>query len=81
MKTFYKSYLRAFQKYDQSLLNEVPVIETITQYALVLNVKANQLLRRASLNEIINLAGFQKELFETGRDYVQKFSILLRKKS
>ena len=77
MKNFYKSYLRAFEKYAQTILTQYFIVRSITAYALALNLKAEHLLRRASLNKLINLQKFQKEMFEMGRDYVRTLAIML----
>ncbi|MEJ7769474.1 MAG: hypothetical protein WKF89_16770 [Chitinophagaceae bacterium] len=77
MTSFYKSYIRAFQKFAQAKLY---TISSIIRYASILNLKANELLLRASLNKLGDLAKLQKELFETGRDYVKKFSLALKQR-
>ncbi|MEJ7739654.1 MAG: hypothetical protein WKF97_19690 [Chitinophagaceae bacterium] len=80
MKSFYKTYVFEFQKCAQSSLDRVSLIKRLPRFANILNLKANQLLRQASSNNITGLPKLQKELFEMGRDYVQKFSLILRQK-
>ena len=72
MHSFYKSYIRAFDKYADAALESKQLL-TITQFALMINLKANQLLQRATLNELVELPLLQKALFEGGRDYIHKF--------
>ena len=72
------SYLRAFRKYAQSHLNKYSGFIEIGNYAGLLTEKANQLITRAALNKTINLANLQKDLFEAGGIYIQKFTAQFR---
>ena len=78
MVSFYKSYIRAFKKFSQAKLY---TISSIIRYASVVNLKAIELLQRASLNKLYDFAKLQKEIFETGRDYVRKFSHILKQRN
>ena len=45
---------------------------------VLINLKAIQLLQRASLNKLADFAKLQTEIFEAGKDYIQKFAISLK---
>ena len=75
-----KSYLSEFRQYAQSSLDDIYWGKRMTRYALTLNLKANKLLRLATLNKVLNLPKLQTEMFEMGRDYVRKFGLLIMPK-
>jgi hypothetical protein len=79
LKNIYKSYLQSFNNYAKLSLSKVLLIKRISRFARMLTLKANQLLRRAMVNNVYNLELLRKELFESGKEYVRKFSSQLKK--
>ncbi len=74
MQSFNPSYLRCFVKSAQASLDKSSCYKEIVPFANSLNEKANQLLARASLNETVDIPKLQRDLFETGREYIKKFA-------
>ena len=74
----YASYVRAFRKYAQSLMGKSLFIKKLWRFMAMLTAKANELLDRAALNKLINVPKLQKELAETTKAYIRRFSALLR---
>lgn len=71
---FHLSYIKAFRKYAESIMNELTEFTQIGNYANLLTDKANQLINRAALNGEIDLVDLEKDIFETGKIYKKKFS-------
>ena len=80
MQSLYPSYVRAFEKCSQAALENRAFFKTITPFALIISEKANELIRRASLNPQIDLPKLQKEIFELGSEYIHQFADIVRKK-
>jgi hypothetical protein len=76
----YLSYLRAFRKYANSLLNISTDIRQIRKYANFLTEKVAELCLRAKLNNRINLSNLQRDLYQCGKAYIKKFSNKFNKK-
>jgi len=74
MKSLNPSYVRCFVKSAQASLDNSSSYKEIVPFANNLNKKANQLLLRASLNKAVDMQKLQRDLFETGREYIRKFS-------
>lgn len=66
--------MRAFIKYAEEALQTYLGNRDMHGFAMALNEKANQLIKRASLNPEVDHVSLQKEMFETGRDYIRKIS-------
>jgi|GEM_PF-1868275 len=73
MNFFYRSYLRCFVKSAQASLDRSTCYKEIVPYANCLNEKANQLLLRASFNKTVDISKLQKDLFQTGKEYIKLF--------
>lgn len=73
MKSLYQSYIRCFVKSAEALLDNSSCYKEIVPFANFLNAKANQLLLRALSNKTVDIQHLQRELFETGREYIRKF--------
>ena len=73
MNSFDRSYLRCFVKSAQASLDKSTCYKEIVPYANSLNEKANQLLLRASFNKTVDIPKLQRNLFETGREYIKMF--------
>lgn len=71
---FYPSYVRAFIKFaDFHLFKSIAYLQIVI-FAKLLTEKATQLVKRASLNRI-DACQLQKELFELGRNYINRFAM------
>ena len=73
MRSLHKCYIRAFEKFSQEDFDTRNRYKTMTGFALILNVKANELIKRAELNNRIDLTEFRKEISEVGCQFVRKF--------
>lgn len=79
MKSFHKSYIRAFVKFAQSAIDN-RTFKTLSRYAIMISNKANELIQRASLNVRIDLEKLRKEIYDLGKEYIHKFGEELRHK-
>ncbi len=66
--------MRAFTRFADDALKTYRVNKDMLGFATALNEKANELIKRAALNPRVDHIGLQKELFETGRDYIRKIA-------
>lgn len=67
-------YVNSFIKFAKVSLDNSVHYNEIVSYANCLNEKANQILLRASLYKDIDTQKLQRELFESGREYIRKFA-------
>ncbi len=74
MRCINPSYIHCFVKCAQAALDKSSCYKEIVPFANSLNEKANQLLTRASLNRTVDIQKLQRDLFETGREYIKKFA-------
>lgn len=74
MKSHYIYYIKAFVKCSQTAFDNRRLFKTITPFALIISDKANELIRRATLNSDIDLPNLQKEIFELGSKYIRQFA-------
>ncbi len=80
MKSYNASYVRCFVKSAQASLDKSSCYKEIVPFANSLNEKANQLLVRALLNKSVDIQKLQRDLFETGREYIRKFACKFNQK-
>jgi hypothetical protein len=66
--------MRCFVKAAQASLDDSTCYREIVSFANKLNEKANQLLVRAALNKEVDMQQLQRELFETGREFIRTFA-------
>ena len=81
MKSFFPSYVRAFVKYAQAALDHRNFIRTLSRFAIIINIKANELIKRAGLNPRINTTKLRKEILAQAREFIRKFAELTRMKA
>ena len=79
MKSFHKSYIRAFVKFDQSAIDN-RTFKTLSRYAIMISNKANELIQRAALNPRVDLEKLRKEIYDLGKEYIHKFGEALKHK-
>ena len=76
----YLSYLKAFGNYANFLMVNSTEFVQIGSYANLLTEKANELIDYACLNEEVNVANLQKDMFEMGGKFVKQFSERFKKR-
>jgi len=78
VKSFLLSYVRAFVKYAQAALDHRHFIKTLSRFAIIINIKANELIKRAKLNPRINVTRLRKEILEQAKEFIRRFAELTR---
>lgn len=68
----FNSYFKAFHKYAQCII-ENHIGGTLTDFALLINIKANELIYRANVNRLVDLPILQTQIFEAGKSYIHRF--------
>ena len=69
----YLSYLRAFRKYANSLLNKSTSFAQLSKYANLLTERVALLMKRAGANIKLNVVSLQTDMYIAGVVYVKKF--------
>ena len=78
MKSFYPSYIRAYKKSAQDAFENGGFYQTISQFALIITTKANELSKRAALNPRIDKKKLATEMLYIGEIYVLKYDGMIR---
>ena len=79
MNSLYPSYIRAFAKFSKAALDKRSSYKSLSRFAIVITLKANELVKRAELNRGIDSVKLHKEINKMARQYIRSFGEMSKK--
>jgi len=74
MNLLHISYINSFKEFAETAIEHSTYFKEIVHYSNSINDKAHEILSHAAEDPAVDVSKLQVEIFELGKEYVQKFA-------